>query len=104
MSLSRSIASMPDDGIASGGKSCGKFSVDYSRRFDMQGYRRTFPERWRDFLRAHFSGPVEVAFFFSMEDASTARHWWNGTNAPSGHFVAHAIDTIPTAISFLRAA
>jgi hypothetical protein len=89
---------------ASGGKSCEKFDGKFARPFDMHGCRRSFPDRWSAFLRAHFASPVQVALFFDMQDTTTARHWWNGSNAPMAHFVMHAIDKIPEAINFLRAA
>ena len=84
--------------------SCEKFGGKVARPFDMHGYRRSFPEQWKAFLRAHFKSPVHVAMFFDMNDTTTARHWWNGTNAPMAHFVMHAVDKIPDAIKFLRAA
>ena len=99
--LHRSIAVQDHPATAQGGKSSGKFAA--SKPFDMHGYRRAFPDLWSSFLRAHFRNPVEVAFFFDMADTTTARHWWNGTNAPMAHFVAVAIDRIPGALQFLRA-
>lgn len=98
----RSIAVPDHHATAQGGKSSGKFATATAKPFDMHAYRRAFPDLWSRFLRAHFRNPVEVAMFFDMSDTTTARHWWNGTNAPMGHFVAVALDRIPGAQQFLR--
>lgn len=66
-------------------------------------YRASFPVAWSQMIRAHFRSPVHAAAFFDC-DAATARHWFEGPNAPSGAFVAHAIAAIPGALAMLRAA
>lgn len=70
------------------------------RPFDMDGLRRVFRDRWAAFLKAHFRNSVEVAFFFGT-DERTARQWLEGVNAPSGPFVAHAVDKFPAALPIL---
>ncbi len=74
----------------------------YSRRCDPLAIRRKFPERWMGFLRAHFSGPVEVAYVFSV-DPKTARHWWEGSYGPQGWAVEFAHRAVPGARTFLEA-
>jgi len=83
-------------GGALGGEGAGRFS----RPFDMHRYRTVFPGRWAGFLKAHFPDVITVAWAFSV-DEKTARHWWNGTNAPSGAIAVAACAEIPGAIEYL---
>lgn len=87
----------PDPRIVSAGIGHGGFP---GRPFDMDGLRRVFRDRWAAFLKAHFRNSVEVAFFFGT-DERTARQWLEGVNAPSGPFVARAVDTFPDALPML---
>lgn len=70
---------------------------------DPHAIRRAFPEQWRGFLHAHFRSVAEVALFFSVEDR-TARNWWEGSHSPQGWAVAMAVQAIPSAANWLRAA
>ena len=51
------------------------------RRIDLDGMRRRTPGKWCEFIRAHFSDPVAVAYFFNV-DERCARNWWHGRNEP----------------------
>ena len=82
------------------GKSSGNIPGTFA---DLHRYRASFPVAWSQMIRAHFRSPVHAAAFFDC-DAATARHWFEGTNAPSGAFVAHAVAAIPGALAMLRAA
>lgn len=84
-------------GAGSAGIGIGEFP---GRQFDMDGLRRVFRDRWAAFLKAHFRNSVEVAFFFGT-DERTARQWLEGVNAPSGPFVARAVDKFPAALPIL---
>lgn len=59
----------------------GDLSGNFSRRFDMDGMRRQTPQRWMQFLRAHFPDHLTVAVVFDV-DEKTARNWWNGKHEP----------------------
>ena len=73
------------------------------RPCDPRQFRAAFPRRWMAFLRAHFQSTVHVAAFFDT-DEKTARLWWEGCNAPQGWAVDFAIQSIPSAVEWLRAA
>lgn len=73
------------------------------RRCDPQAFRRLYPGRWSAFIRSQFKSALHVAVFFDV-DEKTARLWWEGTNAPQGWVVEYAIQSIPTARAWLRAA
>jgi hypothetical protein len=86
------------------GVSVGNFSGILSGRpCDPREFRAQFPCKWQGFLRAHFQSHLHAAVFFSVEE-KTARLWWEGTNAPQGWAVDYAIQSIPSAASWLRAA
>lgn len=76
--------------------SSGKFAVP----FDMMRFKTVFPTRWSAFLRAHFQSSAHVAFFFGVDDR-TARHWLDGTTAPSGAVAIVACARIEGAVDFL---
>ena len=51
-------------------------------------WRSDFPDRWRDLIRASFTGRDAVALFFDVT-FQTACNWWDGTICrPSGDKVA----------------
>jgi hypothetical protein len=79
------------------------FPQEHSRPCDPRRYRALYPDLWFAFLRAHFRDPVEVAYFFGV-DAKTGKDWWEGVSRSQGWAVAYAIENIPTAAAFLRAA
>ena len=70
---------------------------------DPRRYRALYPDRWHLFLHAHFRDAQHVAFFFGVSER-TGRDWWEGVTASQGWAVAYAIETIPAAQAFLRAA
>jgi hypothetical protein len=76
----------PSSGFSSGAVS-EKFS---GRPFDVLGMRRVLPGRWMDFLHAHFSDHVHVAYTFGV-DPRTARNWWEGIGSPRPEPVLLAI-------------
>lgn len=84
-------------GTAAIAMSPGKFA---ERPFDMMRFKAVFPTRWASFLRAHFQNSTHVAFFFGCDDR-TARHWLDGTTAPSGPVAIVACARIDGAIQFL---
>ena len=71
------------------GMSSGKFS-----KSDLLSYRNVFKARWQRFVRQHFQSPEHAAYVFGV-DASTARNWWEGSNAPSGFAVGMAYEMFP---------
>jgi hypothetical protein len=70
------------------------------RRADLHGFRRSFPDRWSAFLRAHWRSHLEVALFFDC-DERTARNWWAGTSGPRAYHLAIAIRAVPCASAAL---
>lgn len=64
------------------------------RPFDLDRFRRVFPDRWTAFLHAHFRSHAQVQFFFSV-DEKTARNWWNGVGAPRAEFAVVALAAFP---------
>jgi hypothetical protein len=61
---------------------------------DLWAMKRCFPDRWSDFLRAHFRDSVHVAFTFGVSERA-ARDWLNGVSGPRGSHVALAFDREP---------
>jgi len=57
-----------------------------------------WPERWRDYLHAHFRGHMAVAQAFQVSEKA-ARKWWDGAGSCRGDKAAMAIalhpDTAP---------
>lgn len=70
---------------------------------DPRRYRALYPDLWRAFLHAHFRDAMQVGFFFSVSER-TSRDWWEGVTTSQGWAVAYAVETIPTAAAYLRAA
>lgn len=68
---------------------------------DPRRYRALYPDLWFQFIRAHFSDAVHVAFTFGV-DAKTGRDWWEGHTRSQGWAVAWAIEHIPAARAYLR--
>ena len=83
----------PGAGVSSGELSAG-------RPFDMDGFRRVFPDRWADFLRAHFRDARHVAYTFSVDD-KTARNWLAGMTGPRAEVALYVVATHPGALSEL---
>lgn len=68
--------------------------------FDLGRFRAVFPDQWSELIRRSFRNPVEVAYFFSV-DEKTARNWFEGTTGPSGHAVAIAVRYLPGALEII---
>ena len=66
-------------------------------------FRRSFPQRWAEYLRANFASAYAVHKAFPGVDEKTCRDWWNGKRDPSGSFVAVAVSRDPNAIKILGA-
>ena len=101
LSVSSSAVPFADaetDNTDTGAASFGKFS----NGCDPHEIRRKHPERWRGFLRAHYPDVTAVKYAFSV-DYNTAKHWWNGTNAPQGWAVEYALKAVPGAVEWLAA-
>lgn len=79
------------------------FPPEFSRPCDPRRYRALYPDMWFRFLRAHFQDATAVAYFFGV-DSKTAREWWEGITRSQGWAVSYAIESIPTAREYLRAA
>lgn len=73
------------------------------RACDPRAFRRAYPDRWMNFMRAHFCNALHAAVFFDV-DEKTARLWWEGVNSPQGWAVEFAIRSIPAAAEWLDAA
>lgn len=80
-----------DHGAIAADKSCGEMSGVYGApsRFDPHAFRRAFPDRWSEFLRAHHRDYIEVAYFYGVTERA-ARDWWTGISGPRGAPVAMA--------------
>ena len=63
------------------------------RPCDPYAFRRLYPHKWRDFLRAHFRSATEVEVFFSIDD-KCARNWWHGKTGPQGWAVDFAREAL----------
>ena len=70
---------------------------------DPRRFRALYPDRWFSFLHAHFRDHVQVAYFFGVSER-TGRDWWEGKTGSQGWAVAYAIENVPNAVQFLRAA
>lgn len=102
---SSALASLPpvlmsNHGMGDAGVSSGTLS---GTPFNMDGFRRTFPGRWADFLRAHFRDSRHVAYAFSVDD-KTARNWLAGITAPRAEIALYAVSTHPGALAELMGA
>lgn len=90
-----------DHAPASADMSSGECSDIFSGRpCDPRAFQRLYPDRWHDFLKAHFRNSVEVAAFFDVNE-KTARLWLEGCNAPRGWAVAYAVTRLPSAAKYL---
>ena len=69
--------------------------------WDVASFRRTFPERWAQYLRESYHTAYGVQKAFPTIDSHTARDWISGKRDPSGSFVAVAIARDPNAIKIL---
>lgn len=72
----------------------------FAQPFDLHHYRIVFPDRWMEFLHAHFRDHVHVAFVFGVSERA-ARKWWEGVGAPRAEFALAACKHIPGAADFL---
>lgn len=70
---------------------------------DPRRYRALYPNLWHKFLHAHFRDHLHVAYSFGVSER-TGRDWWEGVTTSQGWAVAYAIESIPTAAQYLRAA
>ena len=50
---------------------------------DAWSFRRHYAEVWKNYVRANFGSPADVAQSFQI-DTSTAEKWWRGSHAPQG--------------------
>lgn len=91
---------MANIGTGGAGASSGTLSAV---PFNMDGFRRTFPGKWADFLRAHFRDSRHVAYAFSVDD-KTARNWLAGITAPRAEVALYAVSTHPGALAELMGA
>jgi len=73
------------------------------RPCDPYAFRRLYPNRWREFLRAHFRNATDVEMAFSIDD-KTARNWWHGKTGPQGWAVEYARQHVPGAAQWMEAA
>lgn len=74
------------------------------KAFDLVQFYADFPDRWMEFLRAHFPSPIAVAFHFGVSERA-AEKWWHGIGGPRGDKVLVALRTVPGAEEdLLRAA
>lgn len=89
-----------NDATAPAAPSPGTFS---GRPCDPYAFRRLYPHRWREFLRAHFRNATDVEMAFSIDD-KTARNWWHGKTGPQGWAVEYARQNVPGAASWMEAA
>lgn len=64
-------------------------------------FRRSFPERWGQYLRETFGTAYAVQKAFPGIDSKTARDWIGGKRDPSGSFVATVVARDPDAIKIL---
>ena len=84
------------DGTAGAGKPAGHSP-------DPRRYRALYPDLWHNFLHAHFRDHLHVAYSFGVSER-TGRDWWEGVTTSQGWAVAYAVENIPGAAEFLRAA
>lgn len=74
---------------------------DISPQLNVMAFRRSFPERWAQYLRDAYGTAYAVQKAFPGIDSKTARDWINGKRDPSGSFVAMVIDRDADAIKTL---
>lgn len=79
------------------GPSCREVSPGWNAA----SFRRTFPERWAQYLRETCRTAYGVQKAFPGIDSHTARDWISGKRDPKGSFVASAIARDPDAIKIL---
>ena len=77
-----------------------KSSGEISPVWNSAAFRRSFPERWAEYLRATYKTAYGVQRAFGI-DSHTARDWIGGKRDPSGSFVARVIIEDPSAIEIL---
>lgn len=76
-------------------------SRDISPPLNVAAFRRSFPERWAEYLRETYRTAYAVQKAFPGIDSKTARDWISGKRDPSGSFVASVIARDPDAIKTL---
>lgn len=72
--------------------------------WNVTAYRRSFPDRWAQYLRETFGTAYAVQKAFPGIDSKTARDWIGGKREPSGSFVATVIARDPAALRILTGA
>lgn len=73
---------------------------DISLAQNVLAFRRSFPDRWAEYLRETYRTAYAVERAFGI-DSKTARDWVSGKRDPSGSFVATVIARDPNAIAIL---
>ena len=68
----------------------GKFSKKLPEREKQRSYRQFYAKRWQAFCHSNFDSAEHVAYVFRV-DATTAKNWWEGLNAPQGWAVGWAL-------------
>lgn len=74
---------------------------DISPVQNVMSFRRSFPDRWAEYLRETYRTAYGVQKAFPGIDSKTARDWISGKRDPSGSFVALVIEKDPSAIEIL---
>jgi hypothetical protein len=73
---------------------------DISPVWNAVAFRRSFPDRWAQYLRETYRTAYGVQRAFGI-DSHTARDWISGKRDPSGSFVAAVCARDPRAIEIL---
>jgi hypothetical protein len=73
---------------------------DISPVWNAVAFRRSFPDRWAQYLRETYRTAYAVERAFGI-DSKTSRDWISGKRDPSGSFVAAVCARDPRAIEIL---
>jgi hypothetical protein len=73
---------------------------DISPVWNAVAFRRSFPDRWAEYLRETYRTAYAVEKAFGI-DSKTSRDWISGKRDPSGSFVAAVCARDPRAIEIL---
>ena len=65
-------------------------SRKFSERAQQATYRQFYAKRWQAFIHDNFESASHAAHVFKV-DATTAKNWWEGLNAPQGWVVGWAL-------------
>ena len=74
---------------------------DISPVQNVTAFRRSFPDRWAEYLRETYRTAYGVQKAFPGIDSKTARAWIKGDHGPSGGFVAAVVKADPNAMEIL---